>query len=297
MLAETDALVARAGDGKESGGAMEPAGSGGLGTGKSPWRTGAGTVWRKRVACPLALLSLAILAWQWSVTVFGLPPSVVPAPMAVARALRENFAAIILPDLLFTLRTVGGGYVISILAGFSLAALCAQSKWLTRSVTPVAVMFMVLPNIILIPIFMVFLGFSPLVRVIAVALQCAPIIALNTLAGFTDMEKSDRESLVAHGCSRWQIFRKYTLYKAMPQIFAGLKLGSIISIIVALGADFAMGKTGLGYRIKISSSMVALDMVFATIIVAALVGVAMFEIVSLVEKSVIVWKQGAGGDT
>jgi NitT/TauT family transport system permease protein len=201
-----------------------------------------------------------------------------------------NFRSVILPELLFTLKIIGAGYAISILAGFLIAAVCSQSRLLARSVTPVAVTFMVTPTIILIPIFMVFLGFSPIVRVAAVALQCAPIIVLNTLTGFTAIEQSQREMLLAHGCSKWQIFTKFTVFNAMPQIFTGLKLGCIISIIAALGADFAMGKIGLGYRIKISSSMVALDMVFATIIVAALVGIIMFEAVSFIEKHVVVWR-------
>jgi ABC-type nitrate/sulfonate/bicarbonate transport system permease component len=244
----------------------------------------------KKLLYPLVLLIGLVALWQWCVVAFHLPQTALPMPAAVARALVLNFGSIILPELLFTLKIIGAGYAISVLSGFLFAAICSQSLWLARFVTPLAVMFMVTPTIILIPIFMVFLGFSPLVRVIVVALQCTPIIMLNTLAGFTAIEASQREMLSAHGCSRWQIFTKFTLFNAMPQIFTGLKLGCIISTIAALGADLAMGKIGLGYRIKISSSMVALDMVFATIIVAALVGIVMFELVCFIEKKVIVWK-------
>jgi ABC-type nitrate/sulfonate/bicarbonate transport system permease component len=246
--------------------------------------------WMKKFLYPMILSGCLVALWQWCVNFFQLPGTVMPGPLSVVRALRTNFGNIILPDLLFTLKIIAAGYAISILTGFLLAALCSQSKWLSRSIAPIAVMFMVMPTIILIPIFMVFLGFSPIVRVIVVSLQCAPIIMLNTLAGFTAMEPSHLEMLSAHGCSKWQIFTKYTFFNAMPRIFTGLKLGCIISIIAALGSDFAMGKTGLGYRIKISSSMVALDMVFATIIVAALLGIIMFEAVSFIEKRVIVWR-------
>ncbi|MDR1916228.1 MAG: ABC transporter permease [Synergistaceae bacterium] len=246
----------------------------------------------KKVLYPSILLAVLIVLWEVCVLAFGMPQTVLPSPFSVARALAVNFKSLILPELIFTLEIIAAGYTISVLAGFLLAALCSQSRLLARSAAPLAVMFMVTPTIILIPIFMVFLGFSPIVRIIVVVLQCVPIIMLNTLTGFMSIEPQQREMLAAHGCSRRQILTKFTIFNAMPQIFTGLKIGCVISTIAALGADFAMGKEGLGYRIKISSSMVAIDMVFATIIVAALVGIVMFEIVSFIERRVIVWKRG-----
>jgi NitT/TauT family transport system permease protein len=244
----------------------------------------------RTVLFPAALFAALVLLWEICVEAFGLPQTVLPSPVSVAEALAANFRSLIFPELVFTLKIIGAAYSISVLTGFLLAALCSQSRRLARSVVPIAVMFMVTPTIILIPIFMVFLGFSPAVRIIVVVLQCVPIIMLNTLTGFMSIEPHQQEMLAAHGCSRLQILTKFTLFNAMPQIFTGLKLGCVISTISALGADFAMGKEGLGYRIKMSSSMVALDMVFATIIVAALLGIVMFELVSVVEKKVIVWK-------
>jgi NitT/TauT family transport system permease protein len=244
----------------------------------------------KKILYPAILLAGLMVAWQACVVSFALPPTVLPAPFAVGSALVHNFKKIIMPDLFFTMKIIGTSYTISVVLGFALAAICSQSKVLTHTVTPLSVMFMVTPTLILIPIFMIFLGFRPIVRVIVVSLQCIPIITLNTLTGFTSISKSEREMLSAHGCSRWQIFTKFTVFKAMPQIFTGLKLACIISIIAALGADFAMGKIGLGYRVKVSSSMVALDMVFATILVAAILGITMFEIVSFAEKKIVTWK-------
>jgi NitT/TauT family transport system permease protein len=239
---------------------------------------------------PIMLFVSLILLWEVCVLTFNLPQTILPSPISVVRALRINFRKLILPELLFTLKIIGAAYAISVLIGFTLAALCSQSRWLAKSAVPPAVMLMVTPTIILIPILMVFLGFSPIVRIIVVVLQCVPIIMLNTLTGFMSIEPQQREMLAAHGCSRWQILTKFTLFNAMPQIFTGLKLGCVISTISALGADFAMGKEGLGYRIKMSSSMVALDMVFATIIIAALVGIVLFEIVYIIERKVIVWR-------
>jgi len=245
----------------------------------------------KKAVYPIITFTIIITVWHIYVAAFHIPATVLPTPFAVMRALAVHWKSAILPELIFSLSIILSGYVISVSAGFILAAVCAQSKITARAVMPVAAMFLVTPMVVLIPILMVSFGFSPLIRVAVVAFQSTPIILLNTLTGFTRAEAVGHDLMAAYGCSRWRSFFKFTVYQAMPQIFAGLKLGCIISVISALSADFAMGKVGLGYRIKMSSALAAVDLVFATVLVSALVGIAMFEIVSLFERKFVVWRQ------
>jgi NitT/TauT family transport system permease protein len=240
---------------------------------------------------PLLISVIIILVWQYITAYFSINPALLPSPFNVGSALVKSFRSQILPELLFTARTIVSGYIIAVFLGFTLAALCAQSWFLVRAVSPVAVIFLLTPMMVLIPVFMVFLGFNPVIRIIVVVLQTSPIILLNTLTGFTSITQEQKEFLSAHGCTKAQIFFKHTLFASMPQIFTGLKLGTIISTIAAIGADFTMGKSGLGYRIKISSAMVRVDMVFATILVAALFGIIFFELISYIEQKVVIWKK------
>jgi len=245
----------------------------------------------KETAYPFLVFAAIIALWQLSVTVFRVPPTVLPSPLSVMTALIGNFKSAILPEMLFTLGVIVSGYAISVVVGFVMAAVCSQSRFLTRAVSPIAVMFLMTPMIIMIPILMVFFGFTTRIRVAVVVLQASPIILLNSLTGFTRAANQGRELLAAHGCSRLTGFFKFTVFRAMPEIFAGLKLGCIISVIAAIGADFTMGKVGLGYRIKMSSSVAAIDLVFATILVTALIGICMFSLIALLERKVVVWRQ------
>ena len=76
----------------------------------------------------------------------------------------------------------------------------------------------------------------------------------------------------------------------MPQVFTGLELGCILGTIASMGADMSVGQGGLGYRISVYASFAATSSAFATILVAAAVGVILFEIVATIEKFVITWK-------
>jgi NitT/TauT family transport system permease protein len=245
----------------------------------------------QKILYPFVISAVIILVWQWITDAFSIESTVLPNPINIWKAMTKNFNAQIFPDLVFTLKIIILGYLIAIFLGFGLAALCAQSRFLVRAVSPIAVIFLLTPMVILIPVFMVFLGFTPIVRILVVVLQTSPIILLNTLSGFTSITREQNEFLTAHGCTKSQIFFKHTLFSSIPQIFTGLKIGTIIATTAAIGADFTMGKIGLGYRIKISSAMVRVDMVFASIFVSALLGIVMFEIVSFMEQKVIVWKK------
>jgi NitT/TauT family transport system permease protein len=245
----------------------------------------------QKLVYPLIIFAVIILLWQGISVCFSVNPAVLPSPLNILKSLVKNFYKQILPELIFTAKNILVGYLTALVVGFTFAAVCAQSQFLIRAISPIAVIFLLTPMMVLIPVFMVFLGFNPVIRIIVIVLQTSPIIFLNTLTGFTSITKDQKEFMAAYGCTRMQVFFKHTLFFSMPQIFSGMKLGTIISTIAAIGADFTMGKNGLGYRIKISSAMLRTDMVFATIFVAALLGIILFETISCIEQKVIVWKK------
>lgn len=240
---------------------------------------------------PLALLAVLLLLWESAVDLFHVPVTVLPPPSGIFREMSANFSRDILPQMIFDLQIIFGGYAIAVPVGFLIAAVCSQFHIVSRMISPVNVFLLVTPMSALVPILMLGLGFNPAVRLIVVVLQTTPIIMLNTLTGFSKVEQSKIELMRSLGATRMQTFRKVVFPNALPQVFTGLKLGCIFSTIAAMGADLAIGKMGLGYRIQEYSSLIMMEMVFGTIIVVALIGIIMFQIVVSIEKRVIVWNR------
>ncbi len=141
----------------------------------------------------------------------------------------------------------------------------------------------------MVPLFMLWMGFDSRVRVIVVILQATPIILLNTLTGFTTTEREKLELMRSLGATRWQTFLKVVFPNALPQVFTGLKIGCIFSTIAAMSADLAAGKEGLGYRIQQYSSLIMTEMAYGTIIIVALIGIVLFQIVVMIERRIVVW--------
>ncbi len=242
------------------------------------------------IVAPVVAVILIVLVWEILVKSMNISEKLIPAPSAIWTSLLENFSTIILPDMLSSIQNIIEGYVIAVPIAFVLAAVCSQFKLVTRAVTPLLVILMITPMSTLVPIFKLNMGISPSLKLLVIVLQVTPVIALNSLSGFANPPEKNVTVLKGMGCKRWQIFFRCVFPNALPQVFTGLELGCILGTIASMGADIAVGQGGLGYRISVYASFAATPSAFATILMAALVGVVLFEIVSIIEKRIINWK-------
>ena len=88
----------------------------------------------------------------------------------------------------------------------------------------------------------------------------------------------------------WPTLLKLRLPAAMPFIFNGLKIGTTLALIGAIVAEFFGSPVrGMGFRISTSVGQLALDLVWAEIVVAAIAGSAFYGLMALAEKSVTFW--------
>lgn len=238
---------------------------------------------------PILLFISIIVFWEAAVKASGISRTILPAPHAIFAEMSKNFVRDILPHMLFTLRVILTGYAVAVPLGILIAAACSQFRILIKGMSPLIILLVVTPMITMVPLFMLWMGFDSRVRVIVVILQATPIIILNTLTGFTNTESAKLELMRSMGSSRLQTFVKLIFPNALPQVFTGLKLGCIFSTIAAMSADLAAGKTGLGYRIQQYSSLIMTEMAYGTILIVALIGIVLFQIVVMIERRVIVW--------
>jgi ABC-type nitrate/sulfonate/bicarbonate transport system permease component len=77
---------------------------------------------------------------------------------------------------------------------------------------------------------------------------------------------------------------------AMPQVFTGIKLGCIFSVIGSVSADFVAKGIGMGNRIIQFTKYVKTDLTYGSIIIVALIGIFLYSLMSYIEKKIVIWK-------
>jgi NitT/TauT family transport system permease protein len=76
---------------------------------------------------------------------------------------------------------------------------------------------------------------------------------------------------------------------ALPGIVGGLRIGITLAVVGAIVAEWTGGEVGLGVLINLArGSLFDIPLLFATLVLIALVGIALYTIVLLVERRVVI---------
>jgi NitT/TauT family transport system permease protein len=228
----------------------------------------------------------------WEVLVRGLEISAVilPAPSAIALTFSGELPRL-WADFTQTILKGGlSGYAVGAMAAFAAAYLSDRFDFLARGLLPVGSFMAALPIVGTAPIFVKWLGSDWQSKSAVVAVMVFFPILVNTVAGLRETTAMQRDLMRTYGASRTQSLIKLRLPAAMPFIFNGLKVATTLALVGAIVAEFfGSPVVGMGFRISTSVGRLALDMVWAEIVVAALAGGAFYGIVTLVEKGITFW--------
>lgn len=243
-----------------------------------------------RLGAPV-LFGLMVI-WTWEMLVVGLhvPFVLLPPPSAIARACLNNASTLALDFDQTFLHAVLAGYAIGCGAGFLLALALDRSVFLQRGLTPFASMMSAVPVVGVAPIMVMWFGFDwPSKAAVVVLMTLFPML-VNTQAGLNVAGAMERDLMRSYGAGYWQVLLKLRLPAAMPMVFNALKLNSTLALIGAVVAEFFGTPTrGMGFRISTESARMNLDIVWATIAVAALAGSLSFGLIAALEREVTFW--------
>jgi ABC-type nitrate/sulfonate/bicarbonate transport system permease component len=238
---------------------------------------------------PLLMLVLIIALWEGIVYFFNVPYVVIPAPHLIVAETTKYFKSELLQHWLATVKIIAIGYLSGVPFGILLASLISQSKLAIRAFSPLITVLVTLPTMVVIPIYMVWVGFDINYRAIPVFMNVASIVTLNTLSGFINVEQRLLDLAEGYGASRFQRFFKYIFPNALPEIFMGLRLGCTFSILNVIGIEFITGKIGMGFAVQYFSGLLKMPIVWGCILIVGITGRCMFLIVQLLEKKFVTW--------
>lgn len=238
-----------------------------------------------------AIFGITVLL-VWELLVRGLAVSLVilPAPSVIAARFAGSLP-ILWQDFVQTiLKGALGGYVIGCAAAFLTAILVDRSDFLRRGLLPVGNFVAALPIVGTAPILVMWFGFDWQSKAAVVVVMVFFPMLVNTVAGLRETSAMQRDLMQTYAASYWQAFFKLRLPAALPFVFNGLKISTTLALIGAIVAEFFGSPTvGMGFRISTSVGQLALDMVWAEIVVAALAGSAFYGLVALIEKTLTFW--------
>lgn len=181
------------------------------------------------------------------------------------------------------------GLLIAIVIGVVWAVLMAQAKWVEQSLYPYAVVLQCIPILALVPMIGALAGYEFKSRVIVTTMISLFPMVSNTLFGLQATDQGQRELFQLRGASAWTRLQKLQIPAALPNIFVGLRTAAGLSVIGSIVGDqfFQRGTPGLGVLIQVDASRLLGPELYAAILTASLLGVAVFLLFGLLGRLAI----------
>lgn len=236
-------------------------------------------------------VAFVLIGWEVLVVVARFNPIYLPQPTRIVVALIEMFrTGGLTRDLLATLGRIFGGFAIAVVAGVLLGIWMATSERVNAIADNFIAALYPLPKVTLIPLLIIWLGTGgPFMLTISALGAIFPIV-INTVLGIRQCDPG--LVLVARdlGATRRQTIRMVLLPSAIPSIFAGMRLGLGVSIILVVAAEMVVGKVGLGGRLYLAGQVLETEQVFAILIVLAILGVLVTKLQDAIDARLSYWR-------
>ncbi len=256
---------------------------------KRPFASGWPTQLRDLAVPAIFGLTLLFL-WQMIVRGFSVPAVLLPAPSDIAGTFSATLPTLWADFVQTFVRAVIPGWVIGNLAGFLTAILCDRVSFLRRGLLPLGNLVAALPIVGIAPIMVMWFGFDWQSKAAVVVTMTFFPMLVNALAGLSASGHLERDLMQSYGATPLQTLAKLRLPAAMPFIFNALKINATLAMIGAIVAEFfGTPIVGMGFRISTEVGRLALDMVWAEIAVAALVGSAFYALLVAIERAATFW--------
>jgi NitT/TauT family transport system permease protein len=243
-----------------------------------------------RIAAPVGVALLVVIAWQGLVTAYDVQWYIVPSPLAVLRALIEDWG-LFWHSLLVTLKVTLSAFALAVVLGTLIAFLFAQSRWLELALFPYAVILQVTPIVAVAPLIIIWVRDTQLALVI-----CATIVAIfpmisNTTLGLRSVDPGLMNLMRMYKAGRWAVLWRLRVPSAAPYFFGALRISSGLALIGAVVAEFVAGTgaagAGLAYQVLQAGLQLNVPRLFAALIVLTLTGVALFAVMVWVSKAAL----------
>jgi NitT/TauT family transport system permease protein len=244
---------------------------------------------RSQVLFGAAGLVVFLALWQAIVIVGGYPPFILPPPDAVIGRLISGWAdGTIAPHALRTLVEVALGFVTGAAAALVVGYGLARSAFVERLVSPYIVAAQATPILALAPILALWFGPGLTSKVVICALIVFFPIAIATMVGIRSVDAGLLELGRSLRATRRQVLLTLEIPAALPSIFGGLRVGVTLAVVGAIVGEWAGADQGLGLLINLArGSLFDIPLLFATLVTIALLGVALYVVVIIVERTLL----------
>ncbi len=233
-----------------------------------------------------AALLLILLGWEATALVLRSPA--VPGPYTTFTVFFLQFPAL-LPQFAVSFYRVLCALCLGTAAAFPVAVTLARSEKADRVFAPFLFLTYPVPKVVLLPVFLVLLGLGDAAKIALISVTVFFQVMMAMRDAVRRVPHSYIDSVRSMGARRADIYRHVIVPAVLPDLYAALRIAGGTGVALLFIAESVAGTSGLGYMIMNAWSLVDYPNMFAAITAMAVLGLAVYEIISLLEYKTCSW--------
>ncbi|HTO29784.1 MAG TPA: ABC transporter permease [Pararhizobium sp.] len=237
------------------------------------------------------ILSFLIL-WQVSSTHGWVNPAVFPPLDMILSALWHGIASgALLDDIAISFQRSGIAFVAAVVVGIPLGLFMGQIRVVEQALDPILQLFRQTSALALYPVFILLLGLGEMSKVFVIFWATLFPILLATIGGVKEVDKKLIEMARTYRAGPLTIFRRVILPASVPAIFVGLRLSATTALLLLIAAEMIGANKGVGFQVMNAQYNFQIPLMFAAILLLALLGLAANALLVLLQRRLCRWSQ------
>jgi NitT/TauT family transport system permease protein len=238
------------------------------------------------VALPIAGALSIVLAWQFLLPLAGVPSYIVPTPSEIARVFVSE-SALLWTHLWPTVFEALMGFLLGNAIAFLLAVIFVQNRYVRAAYFPIVLFFNTIPILALAPVIILIFGLGQMPKIVIAAVICFFPTLVNSIRGLESATASELELFRVLSASKLETLWRLRLPRAVPFVFASLRIASATAVIGAVVGEWIGSDKGLGAMIIQATFNYQSARLYAAIVLCSSLAIVLFAVVALVENRVL----------
>jgi len=229
-----------------------------------------------------------IAVWQAVIWLFAPPPYLLPAPLAVAAALRDR-PDLWRVDMVTTLIETIVGLALGTAVGAGLALLMAFVPLTRRPLLPALVVSQAIPVFAIAPLLALWLGFGVTSKIVMATIAIFFPVTSAFADGLTRADPGLIDLGRLYRARRWQEVAILRIPGAVPSLITGVKLAAVYAPVGALIGEWVGSTSGLGYAMLFANARSETAVMFAALFIVVAMSVLLRAAVDLLTANLAPW--------
>jgi NitT/TauT family transport system permease protein len=227
-----------------------------------------------------------IIAWQFLLPYAGVPSYILPTPVEISRIFVKE-GALLWNNFWPTVYEAVMGFLLGNGVAILLAVIFVFNRYLQAAYFPVILFLNTIPILALAPVIVLIFGLGVLPKIIIAAVICFFPTLVNMIRGLESVSSNELDLFRVLSASKTETLWKLRLPRALPFLFASLRISSATAVIGAVVGEWIGSDKGLGAMIIQATFNYQSGRLYAAITLCSFLAIVLFLIVVAVEKMVL----------